>query len=421
MARKIYHFLQAHVGSLQLLLLALFFGLPLLNKSLYILSQDNLDMILSFEFGVLVLGFLYMGFLLIPLALVPLKWAGRTCFIFAIVIAIPMTNYYGESYGLYGYLSFSWLLFANYSRVFLFAGESVNRAILAGETGVRTLTYLLMFMIVSAILDMPTYVDRWTGDKVLYFGLFYFGVMAWWEWRQSFPRFARWAYGMLTRSPSPKMPGSKIRYHKGKIKALVESHSIQRQWIGFFLVGLLCSAFGLAFLVITFQIDEPWWVEAFVWLLAFPVFLIGLMILWASLVLLFKAVKHGPPLVEIQTDDLKKRKLYATGYIPRYDEKAKRKNVTAKIICYRAQAARSVDEINRVEVLTEKELNEGKVAAEFIGKRITFSIETTLPPAPEDYLIKRDFHIIWHLEIRMIYEESDQVEHVTFPLPLNTI
>ena len=152
-------FYQQHTGTLQFLFLALIFALPLLSgNDHYFVSQQGLEDLLYFETGVVIYGFMLAGFFFIPIALIDSVWTGRVCFVLAVLMAIPFTSGYRQEYGFYGFFVFAWLLFANFSRVFLTSAEYAARARRAFEAGLRCITYVVLFSVLVVVVDLPR---RW--------------------------------------------------------------------------------------------------------------------------------------------------------------------------------------------------------------------------------------------------------------------
>jgi hypothetical protein len=76
-------------AAFQLAFLAILFGLPLITSgSGHLLSEESLNTLLAFEFGVLMFGWLLASLFLVPIAVVDSVWLRRTCLLIAALLAI---------------------------------------------------------------------------------------------------------------------------------------------------------------------------------------------------------------------------------------------------------------------------------------------------------------------------------------------
>jgi len=82
-------YLQNHSGTFQFNLLTAVFVLPLFFSTYFpLVSQESLNDILSFELGVLMVGFFLTGFVFIPIAIADGVWVRRVCLLVACLPAL---------------------------------------------------------------------------------------------------------------------------------------------------------------------------------------------------------------------------------------------------------------------------------------------------------------------------------------------
>ena len=79
--------IQQIAGTIQFVLLALIFILPLLSsRAIQPVSMDLLSMLLGFEYGVLIFGFLIIGLFFVPMAMIDSPWLRRISLLLAFFI-----------------------------------------------------------------------------------------------------------------------------------------------------------------------------------------------------------------------------------------------------------------------------------------------------------------------------------------------
>jgi len=416
-------YLQNHSGTFQFSLLTVVFALPLIFSTYFpLVSQESLNNILSFEIGVLMVGFYLTGFVFIPIAIADNVWVRRICLLVACLLAIPFISGYRHDYGIYGLFGFCALLFANYSSVFIASIEFRERGKLTLEIGLRCIVYIVIFMLVSLLFDMKPSVSYWKGEKVLLFGTTYFGALALIDSQRYFSKavnlFFHFINGTFVRAPK-----SKIRYKKGKIKAWVLSSNNMQRGPLMLITGSACTFIAGATLYGTLNM-ESWFAIAAIWLFCVPFLILGLLFLFAGITQPFLAWRAGPSLLEVPEHVLKEdNELYAKGFIPRYSKREKRSGFSLQLIHYKVDSIAGEEFIVEVKTLLNETMSDKNLQFITAEGGTTFQVEYSLPPADKIEPDTDGYHV-WHLKATM----HESVEHkgkvqnsytwtVAFPLP----
>lgn len=114
----------------------------------------------------------------------------------------------------------------NYGAVFTSNSDLTKRGRLAIEIGLRNIIYIVVFLTLATILDMPTSAGySWHGrENLLTFGFIYFSISAFIEFKRYFPVSANTIYHFLNNN-YVRLPKSRVRYKYGKLKAYVIKYS----------------------------------------------------------------------------------------------------------------------------------------------------------------------------------------------------
>jgi len=299
---------QQHTGTLQFVLLALMFALPLFhNQILQLISQEQLADILVLELGVLIYGFFIAGLFLLPLALIDNIWFRRISLFFAFLLAINISSFYSEDYGFYGTLFFIGLLFVNYGAVFTSNSDLAKRGRLAIEIGLRNIIYIVVFLTLATILDMPTSAGySWHGrENLLTFGFIYFSISAFIEFKRYFPVSANTIYHFLNNN-YVRLPKSRVRYKYGKLKAYVIKYSNAHYWWFNFIIGFVLVAFtSVIFFAINADTESSWLFKIFVWLFLSIFFLSGIALLLNAPTMAYRIISAKPTLLAFDKNSLR--------------------------------------------------------------------------------------------------------------------
>jgi len=418
--------LTRHLGTFQFLMLAVFFVVPLiLGIYVPLFPQENLNEILAFEFGVLIYGFYLAGFLYLPVALTKSVWARRICLLLACLLAVPLTSGYWSEYGFFGFLGFCLLLFSNYSSVFIASVGFRERKKLAIEAALRCISYVVIFSIVVTALDMPTNVESWSGNKALWFGSIYFGVLALIESRRYFTRASNLILHMINGT-FERAPKSKIRYVRGKIKAYALSKNNAQQGPLFIFAGAATAAISAVFLYATFG-EVALFAKVAIWLFCLPTLLLGCSIFIGGTGSLFNFWRKGPSLLNLHDQALKQDNLlHVSGLIPRYANQEKRSNFSVHVIQYKVDAIEGEDDIVRVTELLHEKMRDRDLRFRIADEGTRFEVEYSLPPVRKTQKQATERHI-WHLQVSMdeeVEQKNDKPKGyswtVAFPLPLSS-
>jgi hypothetical protein len=291
-------FLKKSTATFQFALLAILFGIPLIiGDSGLILTEESLNTLLAFEFGVLMFGWLLAGLFLVPIAVIDSVWLRRICLFIAVLFAIPLSSGYRQEYGWLGYVGFIWLLFVNFCGVFLFRMAFPDQGKMAGEIGFRSITYVVLFALLIEVMGLSSAVEQWHGASMLWFGLVYFSLLTAVEYKRYFPRGVNIFYHLITNRYT-RRPKSRIRFKNGRIQAWVLKGSHSHQWPILLVAGLGCTGISGSILFHSGQL-ESWVGIAVLWIFLLPFFLMGLAFLLTALFFLYHFYRKATPIEKI--------------------------------------------------------------------------------------------------------------------------
>ena len=417
-------FLEQHSGTFQFLLLTTLFALPLFF-GIYVplTSQPVLNEILALEIGVLIYGFYLAGFVFVPIVIADGVWVRRICLLVACLFAIPLTSGYRQEFGALGLLGFCFLLFANYSSVFIASISFEERGKLTVEMGLRVIVYIVIFGLVGVLFDMKPWVSRWSGDKALLFGATYFGVLTFIESQRYFSKVINLAFHFFNGT-LVKAPKSGIRIKNGKIKAYVLSKNNLQRGPLFLFTGSATTFIAAVFLYGTTKMESLIAMAA-IWTVFTPLLILGGVILYVGLVYPLVTWRKGPSLLRVQEQALRdENKLYASGSIPCYSGREKRATFSVHLVHYRVESIEGEEFVVEVKTLFNERLMGKDLQFVTTDRSTEFQVECALPPPIEKKQVPGGAHI-WHLQATMhevvTYKGNEKNRYsweVAFPLPV---
>ncbi|NNE06355.1 MAG: hypothetical protein HKN15_11590 [Xanthomonadales bacterium] len=407
------HVLNRYIGALQFALLALVFALPLLSQGkVQPLSIKSLNILVEFEFGILIMGWLIAGLLFVPLALAG-NWTSRViAALLALLVTWPLTSAYHGEYGWPGALSVYWLLFANYGAVFVHSPTLYGQRRLLAELGLRAISYPILFMIAAGLFDMPSTVGRWPDSSDTYlFGVTYFGALALFEYRRSYPRTVNLLFG-LASGEYQRLPRRDVGYRNEHLRSHVIRHSPAHLWWVFLILGLGVLALVTVFTFASLTEDVPPALMIAIWLFCLPFAVIGALLVLGSIWLSTKYFAARPAWLNLKTEqDNFEGKLYFDGFVPLFDHRLVREPLEPVLKCYLLTFPPHEDEFATAETLVEQVITTGLI--ESVSRHGTrFQFECALPQidakAPGENC-KR----VWHLQVNVAESMPNRPRLVT--------
>jgi hypothetical protein len=396
--------LQRHAGAIQFFLLALLYGLAwFYSDSMSRDIRGHISSIVIIEFPVLVYGWFITFLFYLPMILADKDsaWLRRGLLLIVSLFALTGASYFTREYGYYGMLVFFWLLFINYGSIFLANVEFIERKIIAGEIAARTIFFLIIFLALSRILDMPNSVGSpWFGkEKTLLFGLLYFSFSAFIEYKRYFQWAATLGSHLLTNR-YVRVPNSKVRYRDGKLRAHPIKRNNFQHWWFFALTGMFLIAFTSYVLYGISQNKElEWWALVFIGLFILLFFVIGIIIFGSSLVMAYKVFSAEPAWLGIQDYEWQHGdKLYADGFVPLYDEKFKRETVDVELICYRVTPPADEYDVAKVNMPAARNITD-RATMQHDGSGTRFNVECEIPDI--DRQEHAGAYYVWHLQVNV--------------------
>jgi len=317
------------------------------------------------------------------------------------------------------------LLFSNYSSVFIASVSFRERKKLAIEAALRCISYVIIFSVVAVALDMRTNVDSWNGSKALLFGSTYFGVLTFIESQRYFAKGVSLIFHLINGT-LVRVPKSRIRYSRGKMKAYVLSKNNAQQGPLFILAGAATAAISAVFLYATFS-TAAMFAKAAIWLFCLPTLLLGCSIFFGGIGNLFNFWRKGPSLLSFHEQALKQDNLLrVSGLIPRYAKQEKRNNFSVHLIQYKVDAIEGEDVIVRVTEILHEEMSDRDLRFRISDAGTRFDVEYSLPPVEKTQEQVPERHV-WHLQVSMdeeVEQKNDKPKRyswtVAFPLPVSS-
>jgi len=390
-----------YIGAVQLGLLALIFALPWLSGGqIQPVSLKSLNILIAFEFGILIMGWLIAGFLFVPMALVDSPKVRMILLLLALLITWPLTAAYSREYGWQGAVSIYWLLFANYGSVFVHSMALYGRRRLLAEVGLRAIFYPILFMLVAGVFDMPTWVGRWPDrDETYLFGLVYFGVLAIFELKRYYQKSINFIFALIS-GKYQRLPRQKARTRAGRLKSHVIRFGRPHLWWLGLGVGGAVLALVSVFIHASLTMDESIFLKILVWVFCLPFFLIGLVLVLSGAWLANRYFTAKPPWLILEYDsDINAGKLHFEGFVPLYDRRETRESMEPVLKCYRLTFPPGEDEFASAETVFEMAAGPELIeSASSRGTRFQFEI-----PYPDlnDVVFAENEKRVWHLQLNI--------------------
>jgi|GEM_PF-4645337 len=285
---------QRHAGTIQFFLITLAYLVAyLFAQSIHPTVLEYVINIVIIEFPVLIYGWLIVGLFSLPIILMGDNiWLRRVLLLIVSLFAIATASSFTSEFGHYGTLIYLWLLYVNYGSIFVSKVEFDRRSRLIGEIAMRTIFFLIIYSLLLEILDLPNSVgSRWHNEEsALLFGLLYFSISTFIEFKRYFPRSANFLYHILNDN-YVQLPNSKISYSEDKLKAHTVKYSNAHYWWMILFLGIFLLAFTSSILYGTIGNPEIGWVGTlFLWLFLAPFFLFGLAFFGRARIITFSEI-----------------------------------------------------------------------------------------------------------------------------------